>query len=161
MRQSILFLFVFFLVCSFSVNAEEYPAAPDFELTDLNGNIHTLSDFDGKVIFINFWATWCPPCRQEIPGFIEIYEANKDKGMVMLGISLDETGPEAVRSFIKNIKINYPVVMATMRVYQDYNPGAYIPTTFVIDKNGKIRHKHVGYLSKKKLERYFLELNGE
>lgn len=140
---------------------DNFPAAPEFTLTELSGNEILLSDYEGKVIFLNFWATWCPPCRAEIPGFVKVYDKYKNKGMQIIGISLDRTGEDKVLNFVKEYKINYPVVMGTKKLIRDYEPGRAIPVTFIIDQSGKIRHKHIGYMDKGTLERYFLELAEE
>jgi len=160
--------FPFALVLLLAISAENakaleknYPDAPDFTLTDLSGNNISLSSFNGKVVFLNFWATWCPPCRKEIPGFIEIYEKYKDQGIVIIGISVDKTGVDSVRDFVEKEKITYPVVMGNSDIVNDYKPGRFIPTTIIVDKNGKIRHKHVGYMDKDTLEKNFLDLNKE
>lgn len=133
--------------------------APDFSITDLKGETISLSGLKGKVIIINFWATWCPPCREEIPGFLEVYDKYKDQGLVILGIALDNGGPDVVNPFVKNMAITYPVAMATQEIYQSYQPGQYIPATFIIDRTGKIKDKHVGFLDKASLEKTFLELS--
>ncbi|MCP2620297.1 TlpA family protein disulfide reductase [Candidatus Aminicenantes bacterium AC-334-K16] len=138
---------------------KEYPPAPDFTLTDLNGQTISLADFEGKVIFLNFWATWCPPCRQEIPGFIEVYEKYKDKGMIIIGVSVDRGGADKVKEFVNNNKITYPIAMYTDEIIKAYQPGRFIPTTIIIDKQRKIRNKHVGYMDRETLEKYFLDLN--
>jgi len=137
----------------------EFPEAPHFVLEDLNGNEITLDDFKGKVLFLNFWATWCPPCREEIPGFVDIYEIYNDEGMEILGVSLDRRGKEVVRKFAEKYEINYPMAMGNNQLIQDYQPGQYIPTTIVIDRQGRIRDKHVGYLDKTLIEKYFLQLS--
>lgn len=130
---------------------EEDPLAPDFTLEDLNGTKLSLSDFEGKVLFLNFWATWCPPCRAEIPDFIEVYDKYKDMGIAILGISVDQISAKKVGEFVKKNKMNYPVAMATKKLFQDYpSPGA-IPTTLVIDGMGKIRYKKVGLMSQQEL----------
>lgn len=136
-----------------------YPSAPEFNLEDLNGNKHTLAAYEGKVIFLNFWATWCPPCRQEIPGFLELYDQYKEDGMVILGISLDQKGESVVSSFAEKFEISYPLIMANQDIMQAYQPGQYIPATIVIDKEGLIRERHVGYLAKEDMEKMFLQLN--
>ncbi|MCD6517698.1 MAG: TlpA family protein disulfide reductase [Candidatus Aminicenantes bacterium] len=136
-----------------------FPDAPDFFLKDLNGNEVTLDDFEGKVLFVNFWATWCPPCREEIPGFVEAYAVYHEKGMEILGISLDRQGADVVRKFAEKYEVNYPIALGTQQLVQDYQPGQYIPTTIIIDREGKIRHRHVGYMDKTVLEKYFLELS--
>lgn len=168
MKKLALLLFPFILVFSLCAKAEKdtesdnaFPSAPEFTLTDLKGSEISLSDYQGKVIFINFWATWCPPCRAEIPGFVEVFDKYKEKGMQVLGISLDRTGKKKVQKFAKEYKINYPVAIATSEIVKDYKPGQYIPSTIIIDRKGKIRHKHIGYLDKKALEKYFLYLERE
>ena len=138
-----------------------FPDAPGFFLEDLNGNEISLGDFEGKVLFINFWATWCPPCREEIPGFVESYAAYNEKGMEILGISLDRQDVRVVKKFAEKYEINYPMAMGTQQLVQDYQPGQYIPTTIIIDREGKIRHRHVGYMDKTVLEKYFLQLSQE
>jgi cytochrome c biogenesis protein CcmG/thiol:disulfide interchange protein DsbE len=135
-------------------------SAPDFTLTDLSGNSISLSDFKGKVIFVNFWATWCPPCRQEIPDFIEFYKENKDSGAVILGVSVDKSTNE-VRDFVEEYKINYPIVMATNEMVKDYKPGRYIPTTIIVDTDGMIQGKKVGIMDKATLEHYLKEYSGK
>jgi cytochrome c biogenesis protein CcmG/thiol:disulfide interchange protein DsbE len=162
----VLFPFILFLfVCAGPKKPEpqdtNYPDAPDFSLKDLKGNDVSLSACKGKVIFLNFWATWCPPCRQEIPGFVEAYREYKEKGMAIIGISLDETGPASILKFAESFKINYPLVMATAKIFMDYRPGNLIPATIIIDKKGKIRKRHVGYMDKATLKSYFLKLAEE
>jgi len=134
--------------------------APDFELTDLSGNSISLSELKGKVIFVNFWATWCGPCRQEIPDFIEFYKENKDKGAVILGVSVD-TSASKVRDFVDANMINYPIAMATDSMVRDYKPGKFIPTTIIIDTNGMIQEKKIGVMNKASLEHYFNEYSGK
>lgn len=140
---------------------KEYPPAPGFTLQDLYGNEISLSDYEGKIVFLNFWATWCPPCRQEIPGFLEIYDQYKSKGMEIIGVSVDRTGRAPVLNFARQYRISYPVVMSTQKLERDYRPGQYIPTTFVIDEKGQIRHKHIGFMNKRTLQNYFLEIKAE
>jgi peroxiredoxin len=142
-----------------------YRQAPDFSLTDLNGKTVKLADYKGKVLFINFWATWCPPCRAEIPDFVEVYGQMKAKGLEILGISLDTKGKEAVVAFVEKYKITYPIVLETRdnteKVISDFDPGQFIPTTFVIDKQGRIRDKIVRQMDKEELLKYFNRLIAE
>jgi cytochrome c biogenesis protein CcmG/thiol:disulfide interchange protein DsbE len=140
---------------------KDYPVAPDFTITDLFGNEISLSDYEGKVVLLNFWATWCAPCRAEIPDFIEIYEKYRDKGLVILGISLDSGNENKIRNFVKEYKISYPVAKGALSLARKYESGRLIPETIIIDREGKIRHKHTGPMSKETIEKYFLDLSKE
>jgi peroxiredoxin len=144
---------------------DDYASAPNFKLTDLNGQKISLADYKGKVLFLNFWATWCPPCRAEIPDFVKAYAEQKANGLEILGISLDTKGKETVTAFVEKYKINYPVVLesrqTTEKIINDYQPGQYIPATIIIDKLGRIRHKEVGAIDKETLLKHFQRLNAE
>ena len=126
--------------------------APNFTLNDLNGKPHTLSSTKGKVVILDFWATWCPPCREEIPHFISLYGKYRRKGLEVIGISLDRGGVEPVRSFADTYGINYPILMGDQKVTRDYGGIRSIPTTFIIDRQGRITEKFVGYRSEKVFE---------
>ncbi len=138
-----------------------YPPAPGFSLKDLDGKTVSLADMKGKVVFLNFWATWCPPCREEIPGFVEFYNQNKSRGVEIVGLSVDRLGPDDLRSFVQKNKMSYPVAFASKRIIEVYEPGPYIPTTIVIDKQGRIRDKQVGSLDKETLTDWFQKLSAE
>ena len=148
-----------------ALGQESYSAAPAFRVTDLKGKTISLSDYKGKVLFLNFWATWCPPCRAEIPDFIEAYAQEKANGLEILGISLDSKGKAEVSAFVEKYKINYPVVLETKentgKIVDDYQPGQFIPTTIIIDKTGRIRHKQVGAVDKETLLKHFRQLAAE
>jgi len=133
-------------------------AAPPFKLLNLKGETVDSSAFQGKVVLLDFWATWCPPCREEIPHLNELYEKYKEDGLVIIGISLDRGGPEGVKKFLEKFKVGYINVIGDEGVLEAYNripgmgPIQGIPTTFVIDRNGQIRQRFSGYTEKKVFE---------
>ena len=129
------------------------PPAPDWELTDLNGRTTKSSDFHGKVLILDFWATWCAPCRVEIPHFVELQKQYGDKGLTVIGVSLDEQGQEVVKKFVKRLGVNYAIVMGNEKVVEAYGGIDAIPTTFVIDRQGRIVSPHMGYDDKKVFEK--------
>jgi thiol-disulfide isomerase/thioredoxin len=132
--------------------------APPWELNDTDGKPVKSSDFAGKVVILDFWATWCPPCKAEIPGFVELQQRYGDKGLVIVGVSLDEQGPAVVKPFIQQFRVNYPIVMGDEKIVQDFGGVTAIPTTFIIDKAGNIVKKHVGFAPKENFEKEITSL---
>ena len=120
-------------------------AAPDFQLTGLDGKPLQLSSYRGKVVLLDFWATWCPPCRAEIPHFKELQTAYQGKGLEIIGIAMDQDGPEGVKSFLQAEGVSYRVAMGNAQVAQAYGGIRGIPTTFLIDKQGRISKVRDGY----------------
>ncbi len=133
-------------------------AAPAFILKDVDGKPVSLADYKGKVVLLNFWATWCGPCKIEIPWFIEFQKTYKDKGFTVIGVALDDEGWEAVKPYISDKQVNYPVVTGTTAVEQLYGGIDALPTTFIIDKEGRIANTHVGLVSRKEYESDINEL---
>jgi len=125
--------------------------APDFSLVTNKGMAITLSKLQGKVVLVNFWATWCGPCRAEIPAFLEVYKEYKSKGFEIIGVSLDQDGWKKVNPFIDRFKITYPVVIGDANLVKAYGDFNAIPTSFVVDRKGNIVTEHVGLLSKEDL----------
>jgi peroxiredoxin len=123
--------------------------APDFALKDSDGKVVHLSDYKGKVVLLDFWATWCGPCKIEIPWFTDLQRKNKDRGFEVLGVSMDEDGWEAVKPFLADLEVNYRVVMGNDTTAQLYGGVDALPTTFLIDRAGKIAAVHVGLANRK------------
>jgi len=135
--------------------------APDFEVADISNNqIISLKNYKEKVVLLNFWATWCPPCRAEIPDLIQLYEKYKEN-FVIIGVSLDREGIEVVKDFYSKFKINYPVVMGNPEIVKSYGGISAIPTSFLINKKGEIVQTIVGYRSRDQYESYILPLINE
>ena len=122
--------------------------APDFTLKDANGQTAKLSDYKGKVILLDFWATWCGPCKIEIPWFIEFEQAYKDKGFSVVGVSMDEEGWSVVKPYIQDRKVNYRILLGTEQVGQLYGGLDSLPTTYLIDRSGRIASVHIGLTEK-------------
>ncbi|MEO8028162.1 MAG: TlpA disulfide reductase family protein [Bryobacteraceae bacterium] len=129
------------------------PMAPDFTLKDANGEELRLSAFRGRVVLLNFWATWCPPCRIETPWFVEFERRFKDQGLVVIGVSLDEDGWTAVRPFVESAKINYRIGIGDAGLAHRYGGIESLPETLLIDREGRIVASHVGLRSKDDFER--------
>ncbi|RPJ44566.1 MAG: TlpA family protein disulfide reductase [Candidatus Latescibacterota bacterium] len=158
-RVAALLLFGFFVLtgCSKEEADTSTLKAPAFSLlTADGGRTISLSDYKGKVLILNFWATWCPPCKKEIPHFNELYEQYKGEGLEVLGVSVDQGGPSIVETYMKSTPPSlipqYPVVMADREVAASYGPIGSIPVTFVIDRKGNVQKRLLGYQDKETSE---------
>lgn len=127
-----------------NISTDGYPTAPDFKLLDLSGNEVELSDFRGKMVILNFWATWCAPCRYEIPLLVDLYKEYNDEGLEIIGISVDDGGTSMVKEFSEKYRINYPVLMYNREVIYSYGGVYSIPTTFIITRGGKVVNRFIG-----------------
>lgn len=127
--------------------------APTWSLKDVDGKTVSSDQFKGKVVVVDFWATWCPPCRDEIPGYIELQEQYGKDGVEIIGISLDRKGPAVVKPFMDKFGINYTVVMGNEETVSAFGGFRGIPTTFIIDREGNIRDKKTGSEHKEVFEK--------
>lgn len=131
----------------------------DFTFNDLNDKPVKLSDYRGKIVLVDIWATWCPPCKAEIPGFINLYKKYKERGVEIIGVSVDKGGKKVVAQFAENYNINYPLLIGeNKQIMKVFGPIRGIPTTFLIDPDGVIVDKYVGFHSEKKFEEEILKL---
>lgn len=134
-------------------DANAKPANLDFVLKDMEGKDVKLADYKGKVVLLNFWATWCGPCKIEIPGFVELQEKYRDQGVVFLGFSVDDS-PDKLKTYASDHNMNYPVLVGDghEEVQEAFGPIYGIPVTVVINREGMICRKHTGIAPKNKFE---------
>jgi len=127
--------------------------APEFELPDAAGKTVRLSDFKGKVVLLDFWATWCGPCRKSMPWMIGLADKYRDAGLVVLGVSMDEDGWPVVGPFMEQLKITYPIVLGTKRVAYLYGDSDALPVAFFIDRQQRVGAIHLGAANRKDVEK--------
>ena len=140
-------------------DADGKPANLDFVLKDMNGKDVALSAYKGKVILLDFWATWCAPCKIEIPNFVELYTKYQSRGFVVLGISVDDP-VSTLKSFAEQFKMNYPVLVGADRddVKNAFGPPVGFPTAFIIGRDGRVCTSHTGFATKEQFEQEILPL---
>ena len=122
--------------------------APDFELEALDGKKVKLSDFRGKAVLLNFWATWCGPCKIEMPWFVELQKEYGPQGFQIVGVAMDDAGTEEIAKFAQQMGVNYPVLLGKESVGQSYGGVGVLPTTFFIDRDGKLVAREFGLQSR-------------
>jgi len=127
--------------------------APPFVLKQADGKTVSLASHKGQVVLLNFWATWCAPCRVEMPWFEEFSKTYANRGLVVLGVSLDDGGWKAVQPAISKLKVSYPIVLGDGKIMKSYGMGDLLPATFLIDRTGKIRAVKVGFGDKVEFEK--------
>ncbi|MBK9166348.1 MAG: TlpA family protein disulfide reductase [Bryobacterales bacterium] len=140
---------------------DQRKAAPEFALKDADGRTVRLSEYKGKVVLLNFWATWCGPCRLEMPWFVDFERTYKNDGFAVVGVSLDEDGWSAIKPFITEIGVNYRVLQGDDMAAEQYGGVESLPTTFIIDREGRIAATHVGLVSKNVFESEIQSLLGK
>ena len=127
-------------------------SAPQFELKDVNGRIVRLSDYRGKVILVNFWATWCPPCRAEMPDLVKLQHQYGTEGLQIIGVSYPPQKKSRVVRFAKSLKVNYPIVLGTRELKARYSSDETLPLTVVIDRDGKVSEIISGILLREEFD---------
>lgn len=138
---------------NFGVSNVKGREAPDFELVDVaTGKNVKLSDYRGKAVLLNFWATWCPPCKVEIPWFIDLQKQYSSDGLVILGVAMDDASKEEIAKFAKDMDINYPILLGTEKVGDVYGGVEALPTTFYIGRDGKVVDRVFGLRSHSEVE---------
>ena len=149
---AILALFSLPKVWADNVPGSEGSLAPAWKLQDLDGKTVSSDDFKGKVVILDFWATWCPPCRAEIPGLIDLQKTYGKQGLMVAGISVDQGGADVIKPFVEKFGMNYPVLVADDKVQQAFGGFDAIPVTLVIDRQGRIVKRHLGLTEKDEFE---------
>ena len=126
--------------------------APQFELSDINGRTVRLSDYQGKVVLINFWATWCPPCRAEMPDLVKLQREHRNNGLQVIGITYPPEQKDRVRRFARSLKVNYPIILGTRQLKARFSSDETLPLTIVIDRDGKVSNIIVGILLREEFD---------
>ena len=133
--------------------SESAKPAPSWELADLEGKTVRSTDLKGKVVVLDFWATWCPPCRAEIPDFIALQKKYSAVGLAVIGVSVDQASLKTVKAFAEKNGINYPVVLADNKIVDSFGGIDGLPTTFIIDRKGNIVKQHLGFTPSTTIEK--------
>jgi thiol-disulfide isomerase/thioredoxin len=143
-----------------AVDTSQLQAAPAWALVDLAGKPVTSESLKGKVVIVDFWATWCGPCRAAIPHLMDLHKLYKDKGFEVVGVSLDQQGPAVVQSFVTQHEIPYTIAMGNQKIVSDFGGVRGIPTAFIISQDGKIYRKIVGLVPREQYEKDVIALLG-
>lgn len=146
------------LVASGEARAQEGALAPSFSIRDLDGRVVRLQDLRGRPVVLDFWATWCAPCRTSMPDLDELQDRYAPQGLVILGLSLDDDGTQPVRRFVQGLRVKFRMALASDRVLALYGPIRSVPTTVFINRKGMVVRRVVGYLDRDTMESFVREL---
>lgn len=135
------------LLLTFAANAQD-----NFSLTDTTGKQHHLSDYKGKWLIVNYWATWCPPCLEEIPDFVHLYDAHKDKDLMIIGVAMEYKEPKEVTDFTSDMLISYPIAFGKAPQNVLIGKVEALPTTFIFNPQGELVKTKRGLVTRKQIE---------
>lgn len=133
--------------------AAAWAQAADFDVTDTDGKSHRLSDYKGKWVLVNYWATWCPPCLEEIPDLIALH-GKKSNNLVVIGVAMDYKNAEQVTDFAEGLLVDYPIVLGNPQVVSQIGPVRGLPTTYLYNPEGKMVAQQVGLITREAVESY-------
>jgi len=150
-------LSVFLSALLFAITAAAEPV--DYSLPDLQGATHSLADYKGKWVIVNYWATWCPPCQEEIPDLVDFHERHKDKDAVVIGINFEDIGKEQLVAFVDSFLISYPVLRSDPLPVTPLGPVPGLPTTYIIAPDGSPVARQVGPVTGQQLDEYIARKN--
>ena len=156
-RSFVLLLAAVTLLASRPAAAGDAPA-PGFTVRALDGHTLRLSDYRGRPVVLDFWATWCKPCRASMPHLSEMQQRYGERGLVVVGLSVDDAAPEEVRSYAESLRVKFRLAMANDRVLDDYGPIRALPMTFFINRKGDVVRRVVGYIDAETMEAYIRQL---
>ena len=152
MSRSIQILLVVMIAFSPAIISGQQTKAPQLELRDVYGRIVRLSDYKGKVVLINFWATWCPPCRAEMPDLIRLQREHAKQGLQIIGITYPPQTKARVRRFARSLKVNYPIVLGTRQIKARFSSDETLPLTVVINRDGTVNEIISGILLREEFD---------